>query len=100
MDVERISARRSPDSPVAIFGDEVKDDTEQTLDEWANRIAALEPEVRDGIMAQVQRLASDRRLPKIDREFAKSQADAIRRALKRLSSENRTKPRRRKRDSR
>lgn len=63
-----------------------KDEPQQALDDWADRIAALEPDVVAGVATQAKRLAADRRLPAADRRFAKAQADAIARAVRRVAS--------------
>jgi hypothetical protein len=60
-------------------------EAQAALDAWADKIAALEPDVAAGVAAYAGRLASDRRLAKDDRRFAAAQADAIRRALRRVS---------------
>jgi hypothetical protein len=65
------------------------DDAAEAIDEWADEIAALEPEVREGIMARALRLAANRRLLQVDREFAQAQAEAIGRALVRGKSRKR-----------
>lgn len=62
------------------------DETQQPLDAWADTIAALESEVRKRIEARARRMATNRRLRKADREFAKAQADAIGRAVVRRKS--------------
>ena len=62
------------------------DETPQALDDWADKIAALEPELVNGIQSLAKRLASDKRLRQADRDFAQSQADAIRRAVRRARS--------------
>lgn len=61
---------------------------QQSLAEWADRVVALEREVCDGVLAGALRLAGDKRLPQADRDFAQAQADAIRRALRRVKSKN------------
>ena len=66
------------------------DESQQALDPWADQIAALEPEVRNGILARALRMAASRRLRKADREFAQAQAEAIGRALMRAKSGKRT----------
>ncbi len=53
------------------------------LDAWADKIAALEPDVAAGVAAWATTLATDRRLSKVDRDFAQAQLDAVRRALRR-----------------
>ena len=65
------------------------DQTRQALDEWADQVAALEPAVRKGIIASVERLAGNRRLEKADRDFAKAQADSIRGAIRRADADKR-----------
>lgn len=57
------------------------DDLRKSLDEWADQIASLEPEVRDCIVVRALRMAANRRLRKADRDSAEAQADAIGRAL-------------------
>jgi hypothetical protein len=54
------------------------------LDAWAEQIAGLEADVAAGVAAYSKRLAADRRLSAEDRKFAAAQADAIRRALRRI----------------
>jgi hypothetical protein len=61
-------------------------EAQAAMDEWADKIAALEADVAAGVMALASRMASDRRLAADDRRFAKSQADAVRRALRRTKS--------------
>lgn len=63
-----------------------------TQAEWADRIVALEPDVSAGVAAYALRMAADRRLPAADRQFAKSQAEAIRRALRRAKAKAKAKP--------
>jgi hypothetical protein len=58
----------------------------KALDEWAERIAALEPDVAAGVASYAKRLAGDTRLAKADRQFAAAQADAIRRAIRRAKA--------------
>lgn len=62
------------------------DESRAAMDEWADKIAALEADVSRGVMALASRMASDRRLSVDDRRFAKSQADAVRRALRRAKA--------------
>lgn len=62
------------------------------LDEWAAKVAALESDVARGVIAYAARLAADRRLSADDRRFAKSQADAVRRALRRAKSKGKAPP--------
>lgn len=83
---------RNPNSlAVWIYGDDIFKATEtmsesrEALDEWADKVAALEPEVSNGIAAYAKRLAADRRLRKADREFAEAQVKAIRRAVRRAA---------------
>lgn len=59
------------------------DETPKALGDWADQIAALEPEVVDGVVSSAKRLAGDKRLRKADRDFAQAQVDAIRRAVRR-----------------
>ena len=61
-------------------------EAQAALDEWADKIAALKPDVAAGVAAYAGRLASDRRLSADDRQFAAAQADAIRRALRRAKA--------------
>lgn len=65
------------------------DESRAAMDEWADKIAALEADVSRGVMAWASRMASDRRLSVDDRRFAKSQADAVRRALRRAKAKAR-----------
>lgn len=58
----------------------------KALDDWADRIAALEPEVSAGMASYAKRLAGDKRLAKADRQFATAQADALRRAIRRAKA--------------
>ena len=60
------------------------DETLAALDAWADQIAGLEGDVAAGVAAYSKRLAADRRLSADDRKFAAAQADAIRRALRRI----------------
>lgn len=62
------------------------DKTPKALDDWADQIAALEPEVVDGVVSSAKRLAGDKRLKQADRDFAQAQVDAIRRAVRRAKS--------------
>lgn len=62
------------------------DESKAVMDEWADKIAALEADVSRGVMALALRMASDRRLSADDRRFAQSQADAVRRALRRAKA--------------
>jgi hypothetical protein len=62
-------------------------DTGKALDDWADQIAALEPEVSAGLASYAKRLAGDKRLAKADRLFATAQADAIRRAIRRAKAD-------------
>ncbi|HUY36723.1 MAG TPA: hypothetical protein VMV69_28575 [Pirellulales bacterium] len=64
----------------------MKKTNHEGLDEWADKIAALEPDVPAAVARYALRLASDRRLPKDDRDFAKAQADAVRRAVRRAKA--------------
>ncbi len=68
------------------------EDRQRSLDEWADQIASLEPEVRDSILARALRMAANRRLRKDDREFARAQAEAIGRAVVRMKSRKRGRP--------
>lgn len=61
-------------------------ETKAALNGWADKIAALEPEVAAGVAAYAGRLAADRRLSADDRQFAAAQADAVRRAVRRAKS--------------
>ncbi len=61
-------------------------ETGKALDEWADRIAALEADVAAGVASYAKRLAGDKRLGKPDRQFAAAQADAIRRAVRRAKA--------------
>lgn len=61
-------------------------DPGKALDDWADRIAALEPAVSAGMASYAKRLAGDKRLAKADRQFAAAQADAIRRAIRRAKA--------------
>jgi hypothetical protein len=56
------------------------------LDDWAAQIAGLDPSTRKEILAAISRLAENRRLNKLDRDFAQAQVDAIRRALRRAGA--------------
>ena len=67
------------------------DETLHALHDWADKIAALEPEVVDGVVSSSKRLAGDNRLRQADRDFAQAQVDAIRRAARRAKS-SRKKP--------
>ena len=62
------------------------DETPQAMDDWADKIAALESEVVDGIVSSAKRLAGDKRLRQADRDFAQGQVDAIRQAVRRAKS--------------
>lgn len=62
------------------------EETRHAIDEWADQIAALEPDARDGIVAFAKRLAADRRLRKSDRDFADAQAKALIRAIRRADT--------------
>ena len=62
------------------------DENQQAIDEWAEQIANLKPEVVKGVVMYAERLATDGRLSQADRNFAKAQADAVRRATRRLKS--------------
>ena len=61
-------------------------ETGKALDEWADRIAALEADVAAGVASYAKGLAGDKRLAKADRQFAAAQADAIRRAVRRAKA--------------
>jgi len=58
-------------------------EAQAALDAWADKIAALEPDVAAGVARYAARLAADRRLGKADRDLATAQVDAIRRAVRR-----------------
>ena len=58
-------------------------ETQQDLDEWANNITQLEPEVVKGILSWAKELTGDKRLQKSDRDFAQTQVAAIERAKRR-----------------
>ena len=60
-----------------------------SLDAWADKIAALEPDVAAGVARYAARLAADRRLGKADRDLATAQADAVRRAVRRAKAKAR-----------
>ena len=72
------------------------DNARQALGAWADQIAALEPAVRKALVASIGRLANNRRLDKADRDFAKAQVDAIRRAVRRADVGNQRVPKNRK----
>ena len=61
-------------------------EAQAALDEWAAKVAALEPEVIRATIAYASRLAADRRLSTDDRRFAAAQADAVRRAMRRAKA--------------
>ena len=61
----------------------MNEDGSQAMDDWAEKVAALEPEVADGILSLTRRLAGDKRLRQADRDFAQAQVDAICRAVRR-----------------
>ncbi len=67
-------------------------DTTEALDDWADRIASLEPTVAAGVAEYAKRLAADRRLSKPDRQFAEAQADAVRRAIRRAKAKAKSDP--------
>ncbi|HUY37172.1 MAG TPA: hypothetical protein VMV69_30965 [Pirellulales bacterium] len=58
-------------------------EAQAALDAWADKIAALEPDIAAEVARVATRLAADRRIPKVDRDFAQAQVDAVRRALRR-----------------
>lgn len=66
--------------------DRAAEDTKAALDAWADSVAALEPDLAAGVASYANRLAADPRLAKADRDFAKAQAEAIRRALRRAKT--------------
>ena len=61
----------------------IEQGAQAVVDAWADRIAAMGPDVAAGIATCAACLAADRQLAKHDRKFAAAQADAIWRALRR-----------------
>lgn len=53
----------------------------ESVETWAAKIAQLEPDVAQGVLAYAGRIAGNRRVPKADREVAQAQADAVRQAI-------------------
>jgi hypothetical protein len=59
-------------------------DTAKALDAWADQI--VEADSTAAVVAHAKRLAADRRLAKADRQFAHTQIDAVRRAIRRAKA--------------
>lgn len=70
----------------------MSNDSKGDIDEWADKIAALEADVRDGILAKANRMAANRRLRKADRDFAHAQVEAISRAIARAKKRSKADP--------
>lgn len=61
----------------------MNEDERQDMDDWADKIVSLEPDVIKGVLQFAQRLAIDQRLSQADRDFAQFQVESIKKARRR-----------------